>query len=86
LCRGAHDRSLVCLEKAPVAHYGLAVDHDEGDVAGVALPDDVLDRVPDGLKVRLEQVEHEQVGLGTCRQTAEVGAAEGDGAIQRAAA
>src|SRR4030095_2835232 len=86
LRRGAHDRSLVGLEKAPVAHYGLAVDHDERDVAGVALPDDILDRVPHRLKAGLEEVKHEAVGLCAGRGAAEVREAPGVGAVQRTGA
>jgi len=62
------------------------VDHHERDIAGVALPEDVLDRIPHRLKVGLPEVEDEQIGLGAGFEPAEVGTAEGVGAVQRAGA
>ena len=56
-----HDRGLLGREQATIAHDRLAMNHDKREVTGVALSDEALDRVPDGLEVRLPQVEDEEI-------------------------
>jgi polar amino acid transport system substrate-binding protein len=86
LCGGAHDRGFGRCQQLSITHDRLAVDHHERDVACVALPHDVLDRVPHRLKVGLPEVEDEQVGLGPGFDASEVGTAQGVGAVQGAGA